>query len=80
MQMFAMLCGDTWTAEELRYLAPHFGAWKMSSPRAIGDNMPMPKPIVSSALGYLYDYTPEERIPDRSKLETMKDMFTMKEY
>lgn len=78
--MFGILAGDGWTAEELRYLAPHFGAWKMSSPRAIGDNMPLPKPVVSSALSYLYDYPAEERVPDRNKLELMKNMFTMKEH
>lgn len=75
--MFSSLTLDTWTTEELRMLAPHFGAWKMSEPRAVGDNMPLPKPIVSSAVSYLYDYSDEERLPDSRKLDKMKSMFTM---
>lgn len=75
--MFASLTLDTWTTEELRMLAPHFGAWEMSKPRAIGNNMPLPKPIVLSAVSYLYDYPEAERAPDPRKLEKMKSMFTM---
>lgn len=77
-QMFGILTLDNWTTDELKYLAPHFGAWKLSAPRKIGDNMPLPKPIVSSAVSYLYDYTEEERAPDPDKLERMKNMFNMR--
>lgn len=77
-QMFGFLTLDNWTTDELRYLAPHFGAWKLSGPRKIGDNMPLPKPIVSSVVSYLYDYPEEERVPDPYKLDQMKNMFTMR--
>lgn len=77
-QMFGFLTMDNWTTDELRYLAPHFGAWKLSSPRKIGDNMPLPKPIVSSVVSYLYDYPPEERVADPGKLSKMQKLFTMR--
>lgn len=79
-QMFGFLTMDNWTTDELRYLAPHFGAWKLSAPREIGDNMPLPKPIVSSAVSYLYDYPPEQRRPDPHKRALMEQMFTIREH
>lgn len=75
--MFAFLSNDVWTTEELRFLAPHYGAWKLSDPRAIGDNMPLTKPVVSSVVNYLYNYTAEQKVPDQHKLDQMKRMFTM---
>lgn len=74
--MFGFLTMDNWTTDELRYLAPHFGAWKVSAPRKIGDNMPLPKPIVSSVVSWIYDYPPEERIADPERLEMMRNMFS----
>lgn len=74
-QMFGFLTMDNWTADELRYLAPHFGAWKLSGPRKIGDNMPLPKPIVSSVVNHLYNYSEEARRPDPAKLARMHEMF-----
>lgn len=79
-QMFGSLTLDQWTAEELRFLAPHYGAWKLEAPRAIGDNMPLPKPVVTSLVNYIYDYDEVERLPDPRKLDRMKEMFTMEEY
>lgn len=77
-QMFGFLTLDNWTTDELRYLAPHFGKWKLSGPRKIGDNMPLTKPIVSSAIAWLYDYPDYERIPDPVKLDKMHEMFTIR--
>jgi hypothetical protein len=75
-QMFGFLTLDNWTTDELRYLAPHFGAWKLSGPRKIGDNMPLPKPIVSSVVNYIYNYPERARVPDPDRLARMKTMFT----
>lgn len=77
-QMFGFLTMDNWTTDELRYLAPHFGAWKLSGPRKIGDNMPLPKPIVSSLVSYLYDYPQQERVPDPHKRGLMEKMFSIR--
>lgn len=77
-QMFGFLTMDNWTTDELRYLAPHFGAWKLSGPRKIGDNMPLPKPIVSSLVSYLYDYPQHERVPDPHKRDLMDKMFSIR--
>jgi hypothetical protein len=77
-QMFGILTLDNWTTDELRYLAPHFGAWKLSGPRQIGDNMPLTKPLVSSTVRYLYDYPEHERAPDPRKWAQMEKMFTMR--
>lgn len=77
-QMFGFLTLDNWTTDELRYLAPHYGAWKLSAPRTVGDNMPLPKPVVSSVVNYLYNYSAEQRAPDPSKLRQMKQMFNVR--
>jgi hypothetical protein len=76
--MFGFLTMDNWTTDELRYLAPHFGAWKLSGPRRIGDNMPLPKPIVSSVVNHLYNYSEAARRPDPAKLARMKQMFSVR--
>lgn len=77
-QMFGFLTMDNWTTEELRMLAPHFGAWKLSGPRKIGDNMPLPKPIVSSVVNYLYNYPEHQRRPDPVKRAAMEKMFSIR--
>ena len=77
-QMFGFLTMDNWTTDELRYLAPHFGAWKLSGPRKIGDNMPLPKPIVSSVVNHLYNYSESARRPDPAKLDRMHQMFNVR--
>lgn len=77
-QMFGFLTMDNWTTDELRYLAPHFGAWKLSGPRKIGDNMPLPKPIVSSVVNHLYNYSEQARRPDPQKLDRMYKMFSVR--
>lgn len=76
--MFAILTLDNWTADELRYIAPHFGAWELSAPRKIGGNMPLPKPLASSVVNYLYNY--EDRSPDPAKRRIMEKLFTIKEH
>lgn len=79
-QMFLFLTLDNWTTDELRYLAPHHGAWELSAPRKIGGNMPLPKPLVASVVTQLYNYAPNERNADPVKMRKMEDMFTIREY
>jgi len=76
--MFSFLTLDNWTTDELRYLAPHFGAWKLSGPREVGDNMKLPKPIVSSIINWIYDYHDKDKIPDPYKMEKMHEMFSIR--
>lgn len=79
-QMFGFLTLDNWTTDELRYLAPHFGAWKLDGPRSIGNNMPLPKPLVTSLVNHLYNYSEEDRKPDPRKRQLMEQMFSIKEH
>jgi len=76
--MFSFLTLDNWTTEELKYLAPHFGAWKLSDPRAVGDNMKLPKPVVSSIINWIYDYRDEDKLPDPDKRNKMHEMFSIR--
>lgn len=77
-QMFGILALDAWTADELRYLAPHFGGWSLTKPRTVNENMAMPKPVVASAVSWIYDYPERARRPDPAKLDWMKRKFTIR--
>lgn len=78
--MFGLTLNDVWTAESVKYLAPHFGAWSLSGPRQINENMAMPKPLVSSVISWLYDYPEYQKQPEPEKLSMMREMFDIEEY
>jgi hypothetical protein len=79
-QMFCIQLLDNWTADELKYLAPHYGAWSLNGPRQVNENMAMPKPLVSSVISWLYDYPEYQREPDPDKFRQMMEKFSIREY
>lgn len=76
--LFGVLTLDNWSTDELKYLAPHYGAWSLDAPRKIAGNIAMPKPVMASTLSVLYNRTPEDDKADPNKLKIMKRMFDMR--